>query len=129
MENRSLSTRFVKGDPRCWRGGRPKTFNAVRKLVQQISNEEVTDKNGEKMRRIEKIMRSWATSQSPILQLSFIQYGFGKPPEKVEVEGAGLQNVIVRFAASMREQSPELPDENHTPGTPRLTSPSAEIDR
>jgi hypothetical protein len=34
--------RFVKGDPRCWRNGRPKSFDKLRKLAQQIADESAT---------------------------------------------------------------------------------------
>src|SRR6266567_4346751 len=75
---------FVKGDPRINRKGRPKSFDQLRKLAQQIADEEVTDRRGEKIRLAEAILRSWAESKEPMLQKSFMEYAFGKVPDKIE---------------------------------------------
>ena len=77
---------FAKGhDPRRNRKGRPKSFDALRKLAQQIAHEEVTDKKGETLTVIEVIMRQWA--KDPKLQAKFIEYAFGKVPDAVELSG------------------------------------------
>ncbi len=75
---------FVKGDPRINRKGRPRSFDQLRKLAQQIADEAVTDSNGHKIRLAEAILRSWAESKEPILQKAFMEYAFGKVPDKLE---------------------------------------------
>ena len=90
MENETEKRRgvtgkvFVKGDPRINRKGRPRSFDQLRKLAQQIADEAVTDSNDHKIRLAEAILRSWAESKEPILQKAFMEYAFGKVPDKLE---------------------------------------------
>ena len=99
MPKRATSTSFKKGDPRIWRGGRPKSFNALRDLAQQIAHETVRDAEG--VARIVKddrgqehiltvaevILRQWAQSKNPQLQQKFIEVAFGKVPDGLELSG------------------------------------------
>jgi hypothetical protein len=75
---------FVKNDPRINRLGRPRGFDEMRKMAQKIACEMVTDNEGNKMRCVEAILRSWAKSSEPVLQKAFIEYCFGKVPDKLE---------------------------------------------
>ena len=91
-QNRKPGT-FVKGDPRINRKGRPKTFDALRQLAQQIAHEAALSKgepviiNGHKATVAEMVLRQWATSKNPQLQRAFIEIAFGKTPDKVELTG------------------------------------------
>jgi hypothetical protein len=76
---------FVKGDPRINRHGRPKNFDALRKLAQLIGNE-LTNVKGVEMSRVEKELREWLDSRNPTLKKSFIEIGYGKVPDEVEVK-------------------------------------------
>jgi hypothetical protein len=81
---------FVAGDPRINRRGRPKGFDEFRRLAQAIAHEKVIDKDGNTITVVESILRSWAESKEPVLQKAFIEYAFGKVPDKVET--TGLEN-------------------------------------
>ena len=82
---------FTRGaDPRRNTLGRPKNFDAFRELAQAIAHETTTDKNGNVITIAERILRSWTESKEPMLQRSFIEYAFGKPPDKIET--SGLEN-------------------------------------
>jgi hypothetical protein len=95
---------FVKGDPRINRKGRPKSFDQFRELAQAIGHEKITDKDGELMMRVEAILRSWTTSKQPVLQLAFIAYCYGKPPDKIETESLQPGTVLrLHFANELGE--------------------------
>ena len=86
--------KFVKGDPRCWRKGRPKAFDAARELAQVIAGEKAKMKNGDiyvvndhAVTYIEAILRNWAMSGDVQKQKAFVEYAYGKVPSSVEVAG------------------------------------------
>ena len=90
--NRKPGT-FVKGDPRINRLGRPKSFDALRELAQQIAHEKAKTKgetiviDGHAVTVAEMIVRQWAQSGNAKLQQAFIEIAFGKVPQAVELTG------------------------------------------
>jgi hypothetical protein len=66
------------------RKGRPRSFDQIRTLTQAIAHEKITDANGEVMTRVECILRDWSESKDVQKQIAFVQYGYGKPPDKIE---------------------------------------------
>lgn len=81
---------FVKGDPRINRKGRPRTFDALRELAQQIAHETAKTKDGTPLKVNEKlvtvteaILRQWATDKNR--QEKFMWYAYGKVPDKIEI--------------------------------------------
>ena len=75
---------FVPGDPRCNRKGRPKGFDQLRRVAQQIVGEDVVWADGRTISRVELILRRWARSKNPRAQLLFMEYAFGPVPTKIE---------------------------------------------
>ena len=89
---------FVKGDPRINRNGRPRSFDQAREIVQAIAHEQITLKNGKKIELAEAIFRRWANSNEPQLQKAFIEYCYGKVPDKIEATGLeNKTNLILHF--------------------------------
>ena len=78
---------FVKGDARINRKGRPRSYDQLRKLAQAIAHETTTDNQGNEITTAVAILRSWARSKQPSLQIAFIEYAFGKVPDKIETSG------------------------------------------
>jgi len=95
---------FVKGDPRRHKGGRPKSFLELRKLIQSIMAEEIEykpRKNGKTLRVTcaEAMVRHAVKSKDPALMRLAFEYGFGKVPDKLEA--TGLENkthLVLHFA-------------------------------
>ena len=86
---------FQSGDPRINRKGRPKSFDALRELAQQIAHEPtqiVVD--GHKVTVAEAILRQWAQSKNPQLQRAFIEVAFGKVPDKLDLTTDGEKITI-----------------------------------
>jgi hypothetical protein len=96
MNNQNLKP-FKKGDPRCWRQGRPKGFSGLRELYQRIGDEIARDKDGNPIiihqglpdehmaTTVEMIARQ--QTRDPKRQRDFIEYGYGKVPNPVEIAG------------------------------------------
>jgi hypothetical protein len=93
---------FVKGDSRINRKGRPKSFDELRKLGQAIAQETVTDKRGARITLAEAILRSWAESKEPILQKAFMEYAFGKVPDKLETPLEERKTLILHYGHELK---------------------------
>ena len=96
---------FVKGDPRINRKGRPKSFDALRTLAQEIAHETAQSGgvdviiNGHKVTVAEAILRTWAQSKNPQLVKSFIEIAFGKVPDNLEIDQ--VMKVIIQYATDI----------------------------
>lgn len=73
--------RFVKGDKRINRNGRPRSFDQLRKLAQQIAHERIAE--GSTVTAAEAILRQMAHDNPA----RFIEIAFGKVPEQIEHTG------------------------------------------
>ncbi len=93
---------FVKGDPRINRKGRPRSFDALRQLAQEIAHEIVRTQdgqpalvNGKPITTVELVLRSWAQSKDPRKQQAFIEYAFGKVPTETEISGKDGEPITI----------------------------------
>lgn len=101
--NPSPEHRFKKNDPRIWRGGRPKSFNALQELAQQIAHETAKAGgntvviDGHSVTVAEAILRQWAQSKNPALQQKFIEVAFGKVPQTVDLKGELTGEIVIKW--------------------------------
>lgn len=100
---------FVKGDPRINRKGRPKTHDALRKMIQEVLNEEVEvvvpsanareAKKGKTktvlMTRLEQMIQNMVFSTAAGDHDNLLKHGFGEPPK--EVQHGGAVTLTVRY--------------------------------
>jgi hypothetical protein len=94
---------FVKGDPRINRKGRPKDFDKLRELAKAISHE-VATKEGKQIIVNDKIatvaeiiLRQWAQSKDPRLQMAFVEFAYGKPPVRTELTGKDGEKIVIKL--------------------------------
>ncbi len=104
-QRKKLSGRpFVKGDPRCNRKGRPRHFDDFRAFGLKLAQKKINDpKTGEELTFAEALIRKMATSDEPALIKLFIEYTFGKVPDKVEMSGelkTAPPVMVIRLAGS-----------------------------
>ena len=102
MANNGNLKPFKKKDPRINKNGRPKSFDALRTLAQEIAHEVAQSKeqdviiNGKKATITEVILRQWAQSKNPKLQQQFIEVTYGKVPTPVEHTGKDGNAITIR---------------------------------
>ena len=96
MANRNPPTNgFDKRKAAINRKGRPRSFDALRTLAQQIAHEAAQTGgqplviNGHTVTVAEAILRQWATSKNPQLQRAFVEVAFGKVPDKIDITSEG----------------------------------------
>ena len=77
---------FVKGDKRINRNGRPRSFDALRKLAIKIAGELADE---EEITRITKMMRDMSRSSNPSDRALFLAYAYGKPKENIDITSKG----------------------------------------
>jgi hypothetical protein len=64
--------------------------NFVRKFAMKGSHVD-----GEVMTRLEVILRDWAGSKDAQKQIALVQYGYGKPVDKIETTGLENKTTVV----------------------------------
>ena len=106
MADRKPGT-FAKGDARINRKGRPKQFDAFRRLAVDMAGRPAGDADGSPVvgadgnpvTFAQAILLGWATSESPEAQRMFVEYAYGKVPAVTEItgkDGGDLRIIIDR---------------------------------
>ena len=102
---------FVKGDKRINRKGRPRNFDQLRALAQQIANDPLETPEG-KITRIEALLRVMSTSRNSKDRELFLAYAYGKPKDEIDL--SGKTEIVIRYA-----------DDNPTETTPEAAPDKA----
>ena len=94
MANNGNLKPFKKGDPRINRNGRPKSFDTLRKLAQQLSSEVAKDRDGHEIIRdghkvtiAELVLFQMASN--PKQRKEFLEIAFGKVPQNIDMTSGG----------------------------------------
>ena len=82
---------FVKGDKRINRKGRPKSFDQLRALAQQIAHEPISE--GNTITVAEAILRTMA-KENPA---RFVEIAYGKVPDEVQQSGEVKHTITVEY--------------------------------
>lgn len=86
---------FESGDdPRRNRNGRPKSFDQLRALFQNIAEDEIVIQ-GKKYTRAEAI--GIAMSMDKKLMRDFLEFAYGKVPQKLDVENDGTVTLNIVY--------------------------------
>ena len=106
MANTGNLKPFKKGDPRINRKGRPKSFDGLRSLAQEIAHEAAKKSkeqgggpvviDGHVVTVTEAIMRQWAMSKDPRLQQKFIEVAYGQVPSVTRLEGQDGGPMVIK---------------------------------
>lgn len=91
-KNPPKETQFKKGDPKINRKGRPKSFDALRELAQQLAHEPAKDKSGKEIVRDDHIVTQAEAIMLNMMRENperFIEIAFGKVPQPVDVTSGG----------------------------------------
>lgn len=111
---------FTKNDPRINRRGRPRSFDQLRALAQEIAHEEITDKNGRKLTRAAAILRIWSRSKDLAAQKAFMEYAFGKVPDKIENPQFPKRTLILHYGHERPDY--EGPNSERSASSPKQLS-------
>lgn len=102
MANTQNLKPFVKGDPRCNRKGRPKSFDALRSLAVGMASEPAVDKegnpiliHGKPVTNAQLVLYQWMTDKK--LQKNFMEVAFGKVPQAVEIKTEDNKPIVVKL--------------------------------
>ena len=101
MANEQNLKPFVKGDKRCNRKGRPKSFDKLRKLAIQIAGEQAGQTE---LTRVQLMLTAMASSKNAQDRKLFLEYAFGKVKEEIDVKNSGETKVIIEYS-----QGPDTP--------------------
>ncbi len=89
---------FVKGDKRINRKGRPKSFDQLRALAQQIAHEPISE--GNTITVAEAILRTMA-KENPA---RFVEIAYGKVPDQIELGGNEEKPITIKVVRVSRPE-------------------------
>ena len=92
---------FKKKDPRINRQGRPKSFDGLRILAQEVLNGKIINSDRSMaLTRIQIILTEWAQSRDIRKQQALVEIAYGKVPQAVELSGKDGKPLVIEVTFS-----------------------------
>jgi hypothetical protein len=101
---RVIGRPFSKNDPRINKSGRPRSFDQLRALAQQIGNQLCKDEHGNTLTVAEAVLRKLVQSNDSRALQIFLEYGYGKPVETIEATGLENNKTLILHFGHEREK-------------------------
>lgn len=100
---------FTKNDPRINRLGRPRSFNVLRDLVQEVGAD--ATKRGKSTVMLDKVRAMFKRKDASTLAL-LLAYGWGKPKEEIETTIKGPIPVqVIDMSKAIKPLAPKDDDD------------------
>jgi hypothetical protein len=115
LKNLQKRKPFVKGDPRINPGGRVRSFDQLRELLQDIANEEIKE-DGKTITRLRSIILGMTSDKK--LYKDFLEFGYGKVPlsQIVDITSGGKPLVWKEFVNNDNDDGSSNEDKSEKTG-------------
>ncbi len=104
-KQRTIGVPFTKGDPRINRKGRPKSFDQLREVAQEIAHREIKSKNGSSISIVEAVLLKLAEADDASSLKTFLEFSFGKVPDELKATGLESKPVLILHYAHERQNA------------------------
>ncbi len=103
-QRRVIGRPFTKNDARINRSGKPRGFEELRRLAQRIGQELCKDSDGNTLTVAEAVLRKLVQSDDARSLQIFLEYGYGKPPDRLETTGLENNKTLVLHFGHEKEK-------------------------
>ncbi len=85
-------------DPRRNLKGRPKSFDQLREVAQEIAHRDIKGKNGQSITIAEAVLLKLASADDAPSLRTFLEFSFGKVPDKLDMTTEHKTKLFLNYA-------------------------------